>query len=130
MNWLELLNEIFQTCIIPLLGILTTYIVKYIQIKTAEMQQHSKNELTSKYLTMLSDTVVNCVIATNQTYVEALKREGKFDLDAQKTAFEMTKDAVMTALTQDAKECLTSAVGDLNVYISQLIESRINIMKP
>lgn len=129
MEWLELLNEIFQTCIIPLLGILTTYIVKYIQIKTAATQQHSKNELTSKYLTMLKDTVVECVIATNQTYVEALKKEGKFDTDAQKVAFKKTKDAVMTVLTQDAKECLTPAVGDLNVYISQLIESKTKAMK-
>lgn len=130
MNWLELLNEIFQTCIIPLLGILTTYIVRYIQIKTAEVQQHGKNELTSKYLTMLSDAVVECVTATNQTYVETLKKEGKFDTDAQKVAFEKTKNAVMTILTQDAKECLTTAVGDLNVYVSQLIESKIKTMKP
>ena len=130
MNWLELLNEIFQTCIIPLLGILTTYIVRYIQIKTAEVQQHGKNELTNKYLTMLKDTVVDCLTATNQTYVETLKKEGKFDTDAQKVAFEKTKDAVMTILTQDAKECLTTAVGDLNVYVSQLIESKIKTMKP
>jgi len=29
---------------------------------------------------MLADTVTKCVIATNQTYVETLKKEGRFDL--------------------------------------------------
>ena len=37
-----------------------------------------------KYLSMLTETITSCVIATNQTYVEALKKEGKFDLEAQK----------------------------------------------
>ena len=75
---------------------------------------------------MLSSTVADCVIATNQTYVETLKKEGKFDLTAQKTAYEMTKTAVMSILTEEAKKYLTLAVGDLNIYISQLIESAVN----
>jgi hypothetical protein len=36
---------------------------------------------------MLTDTITKCVIATNQTYVETLKKEGKFDLEAQEVAF-------------------------------------------
>ena len=34
MEWLALLYEIFEVCIIPLLGVLTVYIVKFIQKKT------------------------------------------------------------------------------------------------
>ena len=129
MNWLTLLNEIFEVCIIPFLGILTAYIVKYIQIKTEEFQKTTENKLIEKYINMLSSTVSDCVIATNQTYVETLKKEGKFDLTAQKTAYEMTKTAVMSILTEETKKYLTLAVGDLNIYISQLIESAINAEK-
>ena len=123
------MNEIFEVCIIPLLGILTTYIVKYIQIKTKEIQKTTENKLIEKYINMLSSTVSDCVIATNQTYVETLKKEGKFDLTAQKTAYEMTKTAVMSILTEETKKYLTLAVGDLNIYISQLIESAVNTEK-
>ena len=123
------MNEIFEVCIIPFLGILTAYIVKYIQIKTEEIQKTTENKLIEKYINMLSSTVSDCVIATNQTYVETLKKEGKFDLTAQKTAYEMTKTAVMSILTEEAKKYLTLAVGDLNIYISQLIESAINAEK-
>jgi len=37
MEWGILINEIFQVCLIPLLGVLTTYLVKYIQIKAEEI---------------------------------------------------------------------------------------------
>lgn len=127
MDWLNLLNEIFQVCIVPLLGVLTTYLVKYIQIKSEAAQAKSDNEMVDKYLSLLTSTVTKCVIATNQTYVNALKQEDKFDLDAQQKAFELTKDAVMLILTDDAKECLSAAVGDLNTYISKQIEAAVNL---
>ena len=40
------------------------------------------NELSKKYIQMLSETITKCVIATNQTYVETLKKQGKFDVEA------------------------------------------------
>ena len=39
---------------------------------------------------MLNETITKCVIATTQTYVETLKKEGKFDKTAQETAFSKT----------------------------------------
>ena len=129
MDWLNLLNEIFQVCIVPLLGILTTYLVKYITIKMEEIQVKTENEKMDKYLSMLTETITSCVIATNQTYVEALKKEGKFDLEAQKIAFEKTKNAVLGVLTAESQRYLTAAVGDLNLYISQQIEAAVNVEK-
>ena len=34
MDYMALLQEIFQVCIIPLLGVLTTYLVMFIKNKT------------------------------------------------------------------------------------------------
>ena len=123
------LNDIFQVCVIPLLGVLTTYVVKYIQVKMEEIQLKTENEMINKYLAMLASTVTECVIATNQTYVDALKKEGKFDIDAQKKAFEMTRDAVMLILTEEAQNYLSVAVGDLNLYIAQQIEAAVKVEK-
>lgn len=126
MEWLALLYEIFEVCIIPLLGVLTMYIVKFIQKKTEELNSKNENELMNKYLTMLSDTIIDCVIATNQTYVESLKKQGKFDAEAQKTAFEMTYNAVINVLSNEAKDYLTSIYGDLSAYITNMIEAEVN----
>jgi hypothetical protein len=78
MEWLPLLYQILEVCIIPLLGILTAYIVKYINIKSVEIASKVNNDTADKYIAMLADTISACVIATNQTYGEALKKQNAF----------------------------------------------------
>lgn len=125
----ELLTQIFQVCIIPLLGVLTTFIIKWINVKSDQIQKNNDNALTNKYIQMLTDTINSCVIATNQTYVESLKKQGKFDAEAQKQAFEQTTQAVLTILSQEAKDYLANIYGDLDKYISEKIEASVNANK-
>lgn len=129
MDYIELITTIFQVCIIPLLGVLTTFLVKWLQIKSSELQIKMDNDVADKYMDMLTNTITECVLATNQTYVEALKQQNKFDLEAQKIAFDKTSEAVMAILTEDAKEYLESAVGDLELFIKQKIEAEVNLNK-
>ena len=129
MNWMEMLEKIFEVCVIPLLGILTAYLVQWIKAQSSRIQEQTDNELEKKYISMLEATISNCVIATNQTYVEALKAQGAFGTVEQKIAFEKTYVAVMTILTEEAKKYLTEAVGDLQAYITAQIEAQVNINK-
>lgn len=126
MNYIELLQQIFQICIIPLIGVLTTFLIQFIKIKQEEILGKVENEALEKYIKMLSDTITACVIATNQTYVNSLKEQGKFDATAQKIALQMTYDAVLKILSEDAKEYLTNAFGDLEAFINQKIEESVN----
>lgn len=80
-------------------------------------------------MTLLQDTVISCVIATNQTYVDSLKEQGKFDAEAQKAAFQKTYDAVMQILTEDAVKYLNEVLGDLDKYVNTMIESQVNLQK-
>jgi hypothetical protein len=129
MEWLPLLYQILEVCVIPLLGILTAYIVKFINIKTGEIQTKVDNDLANKYIAMVADTVSACVIATNQTYVEALKKNNAFTAEAQKEAFNLTYNAVMAILTDEAKEYLAEIYGDVAAYITNKIEAEVNISK-
>lgn len=130
---LELINQIFQVCIVPLLAVLTTYLVKYIDakkdeliVKKEEANTNKENMLADKYIKMLADTIKACVIATNQTYVDSLKDKNAFDGEAQKEAFKKTSDAVMLILSQEAKDYLSTIYGDLNQYIITQIEASVN----
>lgn len=126
MNWTEMISSIFQVCLIPLLGILTKYLVSFIAMKSEEMQKKTDNETAQKYMKMASDTIMACVIATNQTYVESLKSQGKFDKAAQEIAFNKTLEAVLTLLNDEVKEYLTEVFGDLNAYLNTQIEAAVN----
>ena len=121
-----MIREIIEVCLIPLLGVLVTYLVKYINTKSKELEANTDNELAKKYISLLSSTITNCVIATNQTYVETLKKQGRFDAEAQKEAFNMTLNAVMALLTDEAKQYLSEIYGDLNTYITNQIEATVN----
>ena len=129
MDFQTLIPIIFQVCLIPLLAILTKYLVAWIQVKTKELTDTKDNEMFTKYMTLLSDTVINCVVTTNQTYVNTLKEQGKFDAGAQKEAFNKTYEAVMRILTDDAKKYLSEVLGDLDLYINTMIESQVNFQK-
>lgn len=126
---MEILQQIFELCVIPLLGILTTYLVKLIRKKNEELDAKVSKEVSKKYIDMLADTITDCVISTNQTYVDALKAANAFDKEAQKKAFELTYNKIMNVLTEDAKEYLTTIYGDLEIYITTKIESEVKLYK-
>lgn len=125
----ELTAQLFEIVLIPLLGALTVFAVQWIRAKTSSLNATVDNELHKKYTEMLSETITKCVIATNQTYVDNLKAQGAFDMDAQKIAFQKTYDAVLIILADDAKNYLTNIVGDFNTYLTQLIEAEVKGMK-
>ena len=125
----ELITQIFEVCIIPLVGVLTAFFVKFVNAKSAELTAKIENETEKKYIQMLNDTITDCVMATTQTYVDSLKKQDAFTADAQKMAFTMTYTSVMNLLTQEAQEYLNEAVGDLNLYITQKIEAEVNMNK-
>jgi hypothetical protein len=129
-DWLEILYKVFEVAIIPLLGAATLYLITFIDAKKKELKDRAKSETTKKYIEMLDDTIINCVIATNQTYVDALKKAGSFDAEAQKQAFKLTYDAVMAILTDEAQVYLNEAIKDLNAYITNKIESGVVAVKP
>ena len=122
----EIIQDIWQICIIPILGILTAFIVKFLKIKSEEIVGKVNNDIAEKYIHLVTDTITNCVIATNQTYVDSLKKEGKFDEKAQKVAFEKTLNAVLAILSEDAKTYIKETTGDLNTYLSQMIEAEVS----
>lgn len=129
MIWTDILTQLFELVLFPLLTIGTIYVINLIRVKIQELKQKKNNDLYHKYLDMLEDTIVQCVLATTQTYVDSLKKEGAFDADAQKVAFTKTYTNVMKILSEEAKEYLTEALGDLEAYVYNRIEANVKLTK-
>lgn len=126
---MEIMTIILEVAIIPLLIALTGYLAAFIKSKTKEITDRVENDKADKYIYMLSNTITKCVTATNQTYVDNLKKENAFTKEAQLKALEMTVDAVLAILSDEAKAYLPTIVGDLNTYILTQIESEVNRLK-
>lgn len=129
MDWMNILEQVFELVIYPVLGITGIYLTYLIDAKIKEVKQKTNDETAAKYLDMLNVTIQNAVLATTQTYVDTLKKQGKFDEEAQKVAFKQTYDAVMKVLTEDAIKYVTSVVGDLETYVTNKIEADVKLSK-
>ena len=129
MDWAIILEQIFELIVYPVISIAGIYLTYLISVKIKELKQKTHDEMSKKYLDMLNETIGNAVLATTQTYVESLKKQGKFDAEAQKVAFQQTYDAVMKVLTNDAIKYITESVGDLETYITNKIEADVKLTK-
>ena len=65
MNWLEILEQVFQIVIIPLLGIGTIYVIGLIKTKKQAILEQVDSDIAAKYIGLLEQTIIDCVIATN-----------------------------------------------------------------
>ena len=129
MDWMNVLEQVFELVVYPVLSITGIYLTYLINVKVRELKQKLNDDETNKYLDMLNVTIQNAVLATTQTYVDSLKAQGKFDADAQKEAFKLTYDAVMKVLTADAVKYITMAIGDLETYVTNKIEADVKLSK-
>ena len=69
--------------------------------------------------------VVDSVQMVNQTFVDQLKKDCKFDAEAQATAFKMCFDNWMTMASDTMKEVIIREIGNLNEWLTTKIESAV-----
>lgn len=119
----------FIDMLVLVLTALCGYLLTYINKKKQALQQDINNELVTKYTDLIEQTIIDCVTATNQTYVEALKKEGAFTKEAQKEAFSRTLNNIMSILTEDCYEYLATITSDVDKYIANKIEAEVNFAK-
>ena len=125
----QFLTQLFELVLFPLIIALGIYLVNFIQAKADELKQKTSNELEQKYIGRIAEVITSCVLTTNQTYVESLKKKGEFGIEAQKEAFNLTKAAVLNMLSDELKQFIAMAFGDVNIYLTNQIEATVNYNK-
>jgi CMP-2-keto-3-deoxyoctulosonic acid synthetase len=118
----SIISIVVTTVVLPLITLSGTKLIQYLNTKI-------KDENAKRILTSIATSVERAVRVVFQTYVESLKKSGTFDKEAQKTALVIAKQEVMRELDIKAKEFIVNNYGDLNAYITNQIESTINLLK-
>lgn len=125
----EILNVVFQIVIIPAIIILSNNVIKCFKawVDTKSKQIDDKN-LESVFNT-ISDVITSAVACTTQTYVDEMKGADAFDMDAQKNAFNMTRERVLNLLDTEAKNKIKEVYGDIDLFLQTKIEQAIKVQK-
>lgn len=125
----EFLANLAMTVVTAAVPILTAYAVSLIsKIKDKTIAQTDSLKQQA-YITEIADAVSAAVAATSQTYVDALKKAGSFDLEAQKQAAAMALSACISAISPAAKDFIVTAYGDLTEYLTNKIEAEVRSQK-
>ena len=125
-SFINYMVPVVGTALGTLLSALFAYLIVYINKKKQALLETSKSEIEKKYIEKISKTITDCVIATNQTFVETLKKENGFTKEAQEEAFQKTITNVMSILNEDCIEYLESITSDITVYLRNKIEAEVN----
>ena len=119
---LNIISVVVTAIILPLISFLGIKLTSYLNTKI-------KDEKARTLLTKASDIVTSAVRSVFQTYVEALKNEGKFDKESQLVALTKAKDIILVEFSEDIKSFITENYGDLSSWITNQIEATINLLK-
>ena len=125
-SFINYMVPVVGTALGTLLSALFAYLIVYINKKKQALLETSKSEIEKKYIEKISKTITDCVIATNQTFVETLKKENAFTKEAQEEAFQKTITNVMSILNEDCIEYLESITSDITIYLRNQIEAEVN----
>ena len=128
-NIMNLVFMLVGLVLVPSIPIVAKFAVDAFKAWAVEKLANADNALVNKYLMEITDVICQVVMCTSQTYVDALKAEGKFDAEAQKIAFNMTKENVLKLLTEEAREFIAEAYGDLDLWLDTKIEQIVSTQK-
>lgn len=119
---INIISVVVTSIVLPLISIAGAKLIQFINSKI-------KNNKAADLLTTATTIVINSVRSVFQTYVEALKKEGSFNKDAQIIALNKAKDIALTQMTDEVKTYLVTTYGSLDSWLDTNIEATINILK-
>lgn len=119
---INIISVVVTSIVLPLISIAGAKLIQFINSKI-------KNNKAADLLTTATTIVINAVRSVFQTYVEALKKEGSFNKDAQIIALNKAKDIALTQMTDEVKDYLVTTYGSLDTWLDTNIEATINILK-
>ena len=125
----ELLFQILQAVIIAVIPIVSAYSIKWIKQAAEEAKASADSEKIQGYITEIANAISDAVAATSQTFVDELKKNGTFTMEAQKEAAQKALNACLASISPAATAFIQETYGDLTEYLSNKIEAEVRKQK-
>lgn len=125
----EFLSTLLLAVVTAAVPVLTSYAIGYIRQAGKRAQASIDDIKTQGYIKEITDAISDAVEATSQTYVDALKKAGKFDAEAQAEAAKRALTACIASISPAANAFIKSAYGDLEKYLANRIEAEVRKQK-
>ena len=128
----EFLQQVLYVVATGILPILTVYIVNLIKVKTKEVTEKLNESNTKfddyqldKYIINAVDIIGTAVIEVNQTYVDNLKKAGKFTEEAEENAKQKAIDRCKQLISENSKKAIEVVYNDYEAFLNSKIEELV-----
>lgn len=111
-----------STLIITLGGI---YLTNYLKVKI----QAVRTQENAKYLDNIERAISQVINAVSQTYVDSLKKDNAFTIEAQQQALDKAVQLTKEIAENRALELINELHGDIDTYLKIQIENQIKLAK-
>lgn len=125
----NLFEQLLLTVLTAVVSGLSTLIGLWFKRLADNVKAKTKNEKVNEVLYRVRNLVKDAVLTVQQTFTEQLKKDGKFDKEQQKIAFQKAIDIILANLTEEAKDILNEIYGDIYKWLEVQIESIIALWK-
>ena len=112
--------------LIPLLITIITICICTMTSKVAKSAAESAPSKYSEIIYGLENIVNKAVITTNQTFVNELKKQGKFDKEAMEAAYNKTFNSIVASLSQSFFEYIDKENIDIDTLLKNMIETSVD----
>lgn len=124
------MDELSFTILTWLLGVLGTIITSFLlPMLFKYLSAKADNEKLSYVIDEMGKTVIDAVDCVQQTFVDQLKADGKFDKEKQEEALSKAVKYAIDSLSSKTKEILSKDGIDLESLIAEKIEAYISSQK-
>ncbi|MBQ7144715.1 MAG: hypothetical protein IJR65_06115 [Oscillospiraceae bacterium] len=125
----DFLLDLIKAVAIAAIPVCAAYLVRFIDRKSAQVQEQTENEKIKALLAQVTDAVTTAVMFTNQTMVDALKKNGSLSKEDQAAALQLSLDKALSLLSGVAKTALDDIYGDAAAYLTSRIEAEVKNQK-
>ena len=125
----EFLLELVKAIALAAIPVCGAFAVKYLERKSAQIAAQTESERAKDLLTQVTDAVTTAVTFTNQTMVDALRRQGGLSREEQAEALQLSLDKTLSLLSEVARNQLDLIYGDAAAYLTSRIEAEVKNQK-
>lgn len=116
----EILNLVIPSLVtailIPLIIGIGNAIKNYVKTKT-------NNAKLEKYIDLANDAIVTAVAEVMQTFVSSLKKDGEWNTENAKKAFDLAKFRAIEIMGGEVKAAIPDIVSDFDAWLTAKIEA-------
>lgn len=121
-------SNVFTTVLLIVSSIVGISLIRFINSKKNTVDINNTINYKDSLLTTIQDITYVCVAAINQTFVNELKKAGKFDDEAKHAAFEKVYTTVYNIVADMIKPIIPNEI-DQEAYITAIIEQTVAMLK-